>query len=585
MNCLPAAPIYSVPTIAFAFAISVLPLHSTGLEDVIANTWTVAIQRTESTVGTLNAAYGNPLMHARYPRFGSLSIPGSWDVTGSSGDWRAGFWPGTLWLLSQHTGDNLWRGRAENWSAALVTTSNNDHDIGFIMLGALGKGWQFHDDLTDPGGTYRATAKAAITSAATKLNLRFNQPNTSGVPIPAGFIRSWNHPYISPYPVCIDNLMNLELLFLAYEINGRLPSQRVWFDHALAHARNSITHLLRPNGGTYHVVNHFESGPKIGQIERKRTVQGYGGETTWSRGQAWAIYGFTAAYRHARRDPGTNAADLLAAAQLAANYFIDRLPHHFTADTHNHRIGDYVPPTDFDAALGEPIGPWNDANLNYNSSTGTGLGDRMPPTTQHFYRDSSAAAIAASGLIELSQYATMPADRERYLATAKNILHCLITFDGNDIDTLPDYFCGTSETAHPGILKLGRTNWSSAHQSQIYADYYFLEALARYETLQARKTLTRSQRIAHDGNTATVDFETTDPVPTLAIRVQKTTDLESGVWTTVAAKTGMGAWSGAATVTEAAQPNNCKRFSVSDPTPGPKGFFRILTHSVGGGGP
>jgi hypothetical protein len=131
-------------------------------------------------------------------------------------------------------------------------------------------------------------------------------------------------------------MMNIEVMFQAYELNGRQPSQRVWFDHALTHTRSSIARLMRADGSTYHVVCHFESGPNIGQVERKMTHQGYGDETTWSRGQAWALYGFTTAYRHARRDPATDASDILAAACHAADNFIDHLPHYHTADTFNH---------------------------------------------------------------------------------------------------------------------------------------------------------------------------------------------------------------------------------------------------------
>jgi hypothetical protein len=129
-------------------------------------------------------------------------------VASNTRDWRNGFWPGILWMLAQKTGDPVWQQRATDWSAALAASANTDHDIGFILLGSMGKGWYFHDDLSDPGGSYRAFAKNAITVAADKLDARFNKPNASGVPVPAGFIRSWDS-IEAPYPVCIDNLMNL----------------------------------------------------------------------------------------------------------------------------------------------------------------------------------------------------------------------------------------------------------------------------------------------------------------------------------------------------------------------------------------
>lgn len=521
-------------------------------------------------------------MTPNYPTNGDTAT-GHWLVATNTSDWRSGFWPGTLWLLAQRTGSATWRQRATDWSAPLATSTNIDHDIGFITLNSLGKGWLYHDDLSDPGGTYRAFAKAEITTAAAKLDSRFNKPNTGGTPVPAGLTRSWNSPFEDPYPVCIDNLMNLEVLFLGYELNGSQPAQRPWFDHALTHARNSIARHLRPSGSTYHVVRHFESGTRIGEIERKKTVQGYAHESTWSRGQAWAIYGFTAAYRHARLDPATNASDVLAAAEATAGYFLDHLPSVYTADPYNFRAGDLVPPSDFDAALGEPAGSWNDANNNYNATTGIGLGDRKQALLSFTARDSSAAAIAASGLIDLSGFATTPANRTRYLAAAEDILECLITYDGQDAGTAPDYLCAAADTANPGILKNGSVRWNDPNLSLIYGDFYFLEALARYEALLARTLLMQTQQCTRTQAVVRLEFEITGP--SLIFRVERSPNLTEGSWTTVAAKTGSGPWSGIDPATEEFLPNGHVRVIITEPASAARGFFRILTRSVGGGGP
>lgn len=537
--------------------------------------WTRAEERSSATVAWMTTTYGSD-MFTRYPTVGDIPT-GRWTITADTGDWRAGFWPGALWMLAAKTGSSTWRQRATDWSAALATTTNSDHDIGFIVLGSLGKGWQFHDDLSDPGGTYREAARQAMSVAAATLDLRFNKANASGTPVPAGMIRSWDS-IEAPYPVCIDNLMNLELLMAAYEMNGRLPAQRPWFDHALTHARNSIARHLRANGGSYHVVKHFETGASIGMVERKSTRQGYGDETTWARGEAWAIYGLTAVYRHARRDPGTDASDILAAAEAVADYFLDHLPDAYTADPYNHCTGDFVPPCDFDAALGEPVGPWNDANNNYNSSSGTGLGDRRPATHVFTPRDTSAAAVAAAGLIELSGYV---ADGTRYLAAAEDILNCLETYDGGDAGSAPDYLCAANESAHPGILKAGSQQWDDANRSLSYGDYYFLEALVRREALQARRLIADSQAIHKNGNAVILEYESLHPAPALAIRIQRSEDLAT--WTTVAAKTGAGPWSGPAV--EGTPAAGKVKTTVTLPASGAKGFLRILTRSVADGLP
>lgn len=551
------------------------------LEEVMPAVWTLSEQRTDAAVVWMTSIHGSPLDSPFYPTVGNLSS-GKWNLAFNNRDWRSGFWPGILWILSQRTGDATWRARAEEWSAPLFSSSNIDHDIGFIALASAGKGRLFHDDSSDPAGLYRASAGQAIQDAAAKLDSRFNKPVVPGVPIPSGFTRSWNSPFQDPYPVCVDNLMNLEVLFLAYEINGRQPASRHWFDHALTHARTSIAKHLRQDGSTYHVIKHFESGPAIGQVERKNTAQGYGGETTWSRGQAWAIYGFTAVYRHAGLDPGTDASDILAAAQATADYFISRLPANFTADAFNHRPGDFVPPSDFDAALGEPAGPWNDANGNYNSSTGSGLGDRKPPTASFTARDTSAAAIAASGLIELSGHALLQADKDRYLKAAEDILYCLITYDGPDPGNEPDYLCQAGDTSYPGILKAGSVRWGDPNLSLIYGDYYFLEALARMDALYARKALEDTRQAFHDGVALKFRFEMPDPAPALAIRIEKSEDLTEGNWVGVAQKTGAASWTGSASMAVESLTGNRSRFTMEEPAAGARGFIRIHTRSIGG---
>ena len=565
---------------AFACLALLCPATASVLDDQLAAVWTLAEQRSEATVSWMNSTYGVPLMYSRYPQVGNPAT-GKWTIATTTGDWRAGFWPGVLWMLSERTGNPVWKQRAVDWSNGLAASTNLDHDIGFITLGSLGKGHLANDDLTDVGGVYRSFARQAILAAAVKLDSRFNKPVIPGVPIPAGFTRSWNTPFEDPYPVCIDNLMNLEVMFLAYELNGRQALDRPWFDHALTHARNTIARHMRADGSTYHVVKHFESGPSIGMIERKATVQGYGDETTWSRGQAWAIYGFTAAYRHANRDPGTDASDLLAAAEAAADYFIAHLPHHFIADPYNHRIGDFVPPSDFDAALGEPAGPWNDSNNDYNSTTHTGLGDARPALLGFTPRDSSAAAIAASGLLELAEVASTPAKRQGYFQAAQDILTCLITYDGPDLGIDPDYFCSVSETAHPGILKAGSVRWPGEQISLSYGDYYFLEALARYEARTAREGFARSQQIQRVGSAIVYSFEMTSPSPTLAVRVQWTPDPANTPWTVICHKCGGGSWSGAVPLEEPL-PGNKVRVKVSLPAPFSRGFVRILSRSIGG---
>ena len=248
------------------------------------------------------------------------------------------------------------------------------------------------------------------------------------------------------------------------------------------------------------------------------------------------------------------------------------------------RRDDFVPPVDFDVALGEPAGPWNDANNDYNSTTLTGLGDRKPALLLFAGRDSSAAAIAASGLIELSGYAALPEDRARFLSAAEDILECLIAYDGPDAGSEPDYLCAATDTANPAILKVGTVRWGEASRSLIYGDFYFLEALARYEAILARRLLLETQQCHRTGDVVEITFEIAASAPALAFRIERSPDLADGSWATVAAQIGAGPWRGSASVAEEVLLNGHRRVKASTPATGPSGFFRILTRSVGGGG-
>jgi hypothetical protein len=345
------------------------------------------------------------------------------------------------------------------------------------------------------------------------------------------------------------------------------------------------------------VVRHFQSGGLRGEIERKNTRQGYGDETTWSRGQAWAIYGFAMACRFARRGPDANPGEFLAAAEASADYFIDHLPHYDTADSYNHRLDDFVPASDFDAALGEPAGPWCDANENgmpNEAISGTfsnyGLSkatvsfseDRLLPRNEFTLRDSSAAAVAASGLLELSTLSETPEKRLKYRRAAEDILTSLITYDGDDAGTEPDYLSPVADSQNPGILRLGSEFWGGANRALIYGDYYFLEALARWEALVSRDLLAVSQEVRASDGEMVFAFERLDPAPALTFRIERSETLAPGSWVTVAAKTGDAPWSGTAAVSEDAPAAGKVRVRVTEPPASPRAFYRVRTLSAGG---
>ena len=338
----------------------------------------------------------------KYPHDG---VPGTgkWATIAPS-YWVSGFYPGALWHLYERTNDPAWRSRAEAWTRGLESQKNNrsTHDVGFMMFSSFGHGQRL---------TGEAGYRDVLRTAARSLSSRYNPA--------VGALRSRDR---DDHEVIIDNLMNLELLFWAAKNGGTTSGggpATALFDMAVSHAARTLADHVRPDGSTYHVVDYDE---RTGRVLRKYTLQGKGDETTWSRGQAWAVHGFTTVYRE------SGDARFLAAARRVADYFLARLP------------ADHVPAADFD-------------------STYTDLA----------HKDSSAAAIAASGLIELSRLETDPARREKYFAAAARILTSL---------TSSTYLSTSPRDA--GMLLHGSRAYPGNDRSYIYGDYYLIQALTRY---------------------------------------------------------------------------------------------------------
>ena len=233
-----------------------------------------------------------------------------------------------------------------------------------------------------------------------------------------GAIRSWDWGEWE-YPVIIDNMMNLELLFAAAELTG----DESFYDVAVQHANTTIEHHFRDDASSVHVVD-FDT--LTGAVRSKMTHQGYSDESAWSRGQAWGLYGFTLVYRETKEphflDQAVRIADFILA--------------------HPNLPEDYVPYWDHDA-----------------------------PDIPHEPRDASAAAITASALYELSGYVE-GADRERYLAAADRMLGSLTSAAYRASAATPRPFVLTHSVGSvPGEFEVDGPI--------VYADYYYLEALLR----------------------------------------------------------------------------------------------------------
>lgn len=269
--------------------------------------------------------------------------------------------------------------------------------------------------------TKKPDYKKAIIATADSLAKLFN-------PV-VGTILSWPEMVKRmnwPHNTIIDNMMNLELLFWASKNGG---GQNL-YDIAVSHARTTMKNQFRKDFSVYHVVVYDII---TGQPIKKVTHQGYSDESTWARGQAWAIYGFTMTARETRNP------DFLQFAEKVAQVFIDRLP------------DDYVPYWDFDA-----------------------------PNIPNEPRDVSAAAIVASAFVELSVLEKDQQKSDYYKTMATKILTNLSNEKYLSLDQNVAFL--SHSTGH-------KPNNSEIDVPIIYADYYYIEALTRLKKLNKGQSI------------------------------------------------------------------------------------------------
>lgn len=337
------------------------------------------------------------------------SLPRSYengkDISSDSRWWCSGFFPGSLWYLYENSKNpeilkyaKLYTDRVEREK---YTTDN--HDVGFMLYCSFGNGLRLTGD---------EHYKDVLLTGAKSLATRYN-PNV-------GLIRSWDWNKDKwQYPVIIDNIMNLELMLWAANNSGDSTFKEI----AISHADKTMEYHFRPDYSSYHVVSYDTI---TGLPHMKQTHQGYSDESSWSRGQAWGLYGYTYLYRETKDNK------YLEQAKNIANFIIH----------HPRMPKDYIPYWDFDAP-------------------------DIPDTS----RDASAACIIASALVELSDFVDADLSKE-YMAVADMQIRTLAS---------PEY------TANPGengcfILKNSTGGYPFKSEVDVpltYADYYYLEALMR----------------------------------------------------------------------------------------------------------
>jgi hypothetical protein len=326
--------------------------------------------------------------------------------------WCSGFYPGTLFYIYEYTKNPKILAEANKKLAVLDTVKyfTKNHDLGFMMFCSFGNAYRL---------TKNEYYKKVILQSAKSLATRY-RPN-------AKIIQSWEitdgglrqKGFVGP--VIIDNMMNIEML----EWASQNSADKSFASIAENHANTTIKNHFRPDYSSYHVLDYDLN---TGEVRKKVTAQGAADSSAWSRGQGWALYGYTMMYRFTK-DPA-----YLKQAKGIAKFILDNpnLP------------ADKVPYWDFNA-----------------------------PEIPNALRDVSAASIYASALLELGQY-TSGKEKQNYVAVAKTILKSLSS---------PTY---RAQIGSNGGYLLMHSVGSIPHKSEVdtpltYADYYFLEALLRYK--------------------------------------------------------------------------------------------------------
>ncbi|MCB2410512.1 glycoside hydrolase family 88 protein [Hymenobacter lucidus] len=364
------------------------------------------LTQTEQTIRQQSVVAGKPgpvSPRTLTPAGGLVVVP--------SRDWTSGFFPGYLWLLSEATGQEKWRTAARTYTARIEAekTNGTTHDMGFKVYCSFGNGYRLTQD---------AAYREVLVQAARTLSTRFSPT--------VGALRSWDHHRETwSYPVIIDNMLNLELLFAATRLTGDSSFYRI----AVAHANTTLRNHFRPDYSTYHVVDY---DTLTGQVIKKTTHQGYANESAWARGQGWALYGYTMCYRETRNPA------YLAQAEKVAAFILN----------HPNLPPDLIPYWDFNA-----------------------------PDIPNAPRDASAGAVIASALYELSTYSPLQATSYRQKADKMlgNLARHYAARPGGSRG-----FLLLHSTGHQPAN-------SEVDGPLIYADYYFLEALLRQRNLAAGK--------------------------------------------------------------------------------------------------
>ncbi|KAJ5174277.1 Six-hairpin glycosidase [Penicillium canariense] len=385
-------------------ALSARVMEALYSESVMAKVWRIAAK-----------AMGNTNPPVLYPEY--TGKDGATYVYRSLDFWTSGFFPGSLYLLLERiiryphislskSADDDPPTRPHKlqleylcrwWTVNLHQNAlkRDTHDLGFMIAPWAMKSWDLHRD---------PAAYSSLIMAAHSLASRFSSTTQC--------LRSWDtcitkrYSFTDPsmdFLFIIDNMLNLDLLFWAAKETENPELYRI----ALAHARTSRIHHIREDNSTFHVVN---LDPETGDVKAKFTNQGYSDESCWARGQAWGILGFMQTFQW------TGKIEFLDTAKALADYFIAHLP------------ADGVPYWDLTA-----------------------------PIIETSPRDTSAAMIAACGMLLLYKALKPSCEADRFLREAMNLVDATV---GKFVDVPTLHFQSTRPQSQCDVFRDGCVEYS-----------------------------------------------------------------------------------------------------------------------------
>ncbi|CIO22583.1 glucuronyl hydrolase [Streptococcus pneumoniae] len=323
-------------------------------------------------------------------------------------EWTNGFWTGELWLAYEYSQQDAFKNIAHKNVLSFLDRVNKrvelaHHDLGFLYTPSCMAEYKINGD---------GEAREATLKAADKLIERYQEKG--------GFIQAWGDlGKKEHYRLIIDCLLNIQLLFFAYQETG----DQKYYDIAESHFYASANNVIRDDASSFHT---FYFDPETGQPFKGVTRQGYSDDSCWARGQSWGVYGIPLTYRHLKDE---SCFDLF---KGVTNYFLNRLPK-------------------------DHVSYWD---LIFNDGS-----DQS--------RDSSATAIAVCGIHEMLKHLPeVDADKDIY----KHAMHAMLR-------SLIEYYANDQFTPGGTSLLHGVYSWHSGKgvdEGNIWGDYYYLEALIRF---------------------------------------------------------------------------------------------------------